>query len=176
MTGDVIEQYRILHKDPDIFRGMTCLDYAGTIRKLCAESGAKTMLDYGSGKGLQYKAPYEVQQWWGVDVRCYDPAVPGFEKKPRSGAETFDAVICVDVLEHLPIGQVQGVIEQLFTYARKFVFLTACTRAANRKLPDGRNAHLTVQPLEWWSGLIKDRRTVLRTEERGIKVEFKPTF
>lgn len=174
MSDDLIEQYRQLHKDPNVFQGLSVMPYAADIKKLCAETGARTMLDYGAGKGLQYQPPYEVQTWWGVDVRAWDPAVEGISKKPASSLR-FDGVVCVDVLEHLELSCVQGVIEQLFTYATKFVFLTACLRLANRKLPDGRNAHLTVQPLDWWSGMIKDRRIVMKTEERGLKVEFRPT-
>lgn len=172
--SDLIEQYRILHQDPKVFRGLSVLPYAGEIKKLCAETGAKTLLDFGAGKAQQYQPPYEVQKWWGVEVRAFDPAVPGLSKKPDSSLR-FDGVLCIDVLEHLEANRIQGVIEQLFTYGTKFVFLTACLRAANRKLPDGRNAHLTVQPLDWWSGLIKDRRIVMKTEERGLKVEFRPT-
>jgi hypothetical protein len=48
-------------------------------------------------------------------------------------------------------------------------FFTVSTRLANRKLPDGRNAHLIVQPLEWWTEKLEARFKILNivAEETG---------
>ena len=40
------------------------------------------------------------------------------------------------------------------------------TRLAHRKLPDGRNAHLTVKPIEWWAEKIKERFNILKLQFR----------
>ena len=38
--------------------------------------------------------------------------------------------------------------------ADKFAFFAISTRPAKKTLPDGRNAHLTVQSPDWWYGMF----------------------
>lgn len=130
------------------FRGLTVLSHAETIGDLIRAHGAKTLLDYGSGAGDQYKPPFELHKRWGIEKpTLYDPAFPTHDKKP---AGLFDGVISSDVLEHLPESMVPEFIETLFGHARLFVWASVCCREARKTFPDGRNVHLTVKPLDWW--------------------------
>ena len=72
-------------------------------------------------------------------------------KKP---AGRFDIVICTDVLEHIPEHEIPIVLKEIDGYAWEIVFLSICTREARKTLPDGRNAHLTIKPPDWWKGKI----------------------
>jgi hypothetical protein len=63
-------------------------------------------------------------------------------------------VICSDVLEHVPEQLVDNVIEELFGYARLFVWMSICCRQAKKHFPDGTNLHVTVQPEAWWIARI----------------------
>ena len=47
------------------------------------------------------------------------------------------------------------IIKEIFDYSGKYVFATAATNKAGKTLPNGMNAHATVQPEEWWIELFK---------------------
>lgn len=137
------------------YQGMTTVAYAQTIEQLLDRFGIRGLLDYGCGRGLQYEVN-RLQDRWRLDhLALYDPAWPPIAAKP---AGTFAGVICVDVLEHLPEHLVEPVLDDLFGYAERLLFVTVCCRPASKKLPDGRNAHLTVKPADWWCSRL-NRRT-----------------
>lgn len=143
----LIEAYRALHQQGR-FAGYSIGPYIDRIAELVRESGASTMLDYGCGKGLQYSE----RGWhaaWGFMPTLYDPAVPGLDTKPLM---PFDAVVCIDVLEHVPEDEIDAVIAELARLARLLCFVTVCCRPAKKAkcLPDGRNVHVTLKPREWW--------------------------
>ena len=147
---DLIQQYRELHRQGK-FLGLSVLKFSDEIGSLIKQHGIETVLDYGSGQGQQYMPPNSLEKKWGVDVTMYDPAVPGLDTLPD---KKFDMVICSDVLEHVPIDDVGVLAQTLFSHATRFVFATVCCREAKKKLPDGRNAHITIRPFEWWQDLL----------------------
>jgi len=151
------------------------------IRGLIQATGAKSILDYGSGKGGAYRArdfDYKgqriasVQEYWAVDqIVCYDPAYGPYNKLPEG---QFDGVICVDVLEHLPEQDLPWVLEEQFRYARKFVFGNIASYPADKVLPNGENAHCTIQPLPWWRDTILAARAAAGSNaEYFFRVESK---
>lgn len=131
------------------------------IRALIRATGARSILDYGAGKGGAYKTRdfklkgetvSSVQDYWGVErVVCYDPGYGPYASLPEG---RFDGVVCVDVLEHLPEQDLPWVLEEQFRYAQKFVFGNIASYPAEKTLPNGENAHCTIQPLEWWRDTI----------------------
>jgi hypothetical protein len=173
--------YREMHRDgerhlgipPDqTFPGKSLPPQAGHIRRLVELTGARTVLDYGSGKGQQYlPLPFTdpggavhvgIAAWWGVEVHCYDPAYPAFATLP---AGRFDGVISTDVLEHCPEEDLPWIVGELFAFANRFVFANVACFPARKRLPNGQNAHCTVRTLKWWRPLIeraaRDRPEVL---------------
>jgi hypothetical protein len=131
------------------------------IRGLIKATGAGSVLDYGAGKGGAYKTHdfklkgetvSSVQDYWGVErIVCYDPGYGPYSSLPEG---QFDGVICVDVLEHLPEQDLPWVLEEQFRYSQKFVFGNIASYPAEKTLPNGENAHCTIQPLEWWRDTI----------------------
>jgi len=173
--------YREMHRDgetvlgvpPDqTFPGESLPPQAGHIKRLIHLTGARTLLDYGSGKGQQYMPlPFTdpggtvhlgISAWWGVTVQCHDPAYPPFAALPDG---RFDGVISTDVLEHCPEEDMPWIVGELFAYATRFVFANVACFPARKHLPNGQNAHCTIRPLKWWRGLIErvagDRPEVL---------------
>lgn len=122
--------------------GNTGHKFAADVRVLAKEVGAKTILDYGCGRGTLAKDPLVRRfRFYG-----YDPAVVGKRTLPRAA----DVVTCIDVLEHVEPKCIDTVLGHIFALTRKACFASICMRIADNWLPDGRNAHLIIQPLDWW--------------------------
>ena len=150
---DLISQYRQMH-EAGHFDGRSLEHHIPAIRSLIKETNSTTVLDYGCGKAYLWKEEHLADDL-GVTVALYDPAVVGIAKLPDG---PFDGVICTDVLEHIPAQSMNNVINAIFMRARKFVFLSICTREARKTLPDGRNCHVTIRPELWWSEKIGGRQ------------------
>jgi len=167
---DLMAQYRVMHGEGErflgippeqTFSGISLLPHLQDIKRLILQTGAGSILDYGSGKGTQYLPQNirqdgrqwdSVQDYWDVDyVHCYDPCYKPFSDLP---AGKHDGVISTDVLEHCPEDDVPWILEEMFSYARKFVFATIACYPARKRLPSGENAHCTIKPLEWWGELF----------------------
>lgn len=106
-----------------------------------------SILDYGAGQSRMVEMLRA--KMLGVRHR-FDPAIPEINHVPHT---RYDLVTCTDVLEHLDqeeIPQVLKHIRSLTTHA----IIAADTRPANVTLPNGENAHATVQPPEWWAAQI----------------------
>lgn len=112
--------------------GLDTVKYQKQIRDLVVRYNAKTILDYGCGKGEQYQQllPYESQdklqtldQWLGVQVYCYDPCVPEYNKLPPKGTK-FDGVICSQVLGTIPDADLPWVAKTLESYTKDFCFIS----------------------------------------------------
>lgn len=155
-----------LHIKPeDTFPGQSLPPQAKRIKGLIDANKARRILDYGSGKGMQYQARDitlpdvpgkwpSIQAYWAVDaIHCFDPSYAPFSELPRGA---FDGVISTDVLEHCPEEDVPWIIDEIFSYARKFVFMNVACYPAKKRLPTGENAHCTIKPKEWWAGIIQD--------------------
>jgi hypothetical protein len=169
----LVEHYRSMHRDGDprrgvpaerMFDGKSLPRQANRINKLIARTNAKTILDYGSGKGTQY-LPGKIlengvprwnsmQEYWGVEsIRCYDPGYQPFSVLPEGA---FDGVICTDVLEHCPEEDLPWIVGELFGFARRFVFANVACYPAAKTLPNGENAHCTVRPVDFWRALFEN--------------------
>lgn len=144
----LIEQYKQLHQDENLYEGSSLGIHAPSIHQYLSVKDCKSILDYGCGKGIQYsKENIHEQYFYGIMPSLYDPAVKEYSKLPKG---TFDAVICTDVLEHIEADNVEKVIKEIYSKAGKFVYLGICDIPANSILPDGRNSHVTLQDLDWW--------------------------
>ena len=164
--------YRTMHQEgekflgvppEETFPGKSLTPQVHRIKALIRKTGALLILDYGSGKGKQYD-PWlikdgaggewpSVMDYWDVDeVVCYDPCYPPFSKYPGG---KFDGVISTDVLEHCPEEDIPWIIDEIFSFATRFVFANVACYPARKRLPTGENAHCTIQPVEWWKHLIE---------------------
>lgn len=161
MDNAVLAMYRDMHRNPKRFRGKSLLFHTDAIGAAIEHHQARSLLDYGSGKGYQYTTA-RVHEAWGVPLpTCFDPGYPPFSSRPTG---RFHGVICTDVLEHVPPHDIDHVVADLFLYAERFVFAAISTRRARKTLPDGRNCHLTIRPLAWW-------REKFRTMQRRNAVD-----
>ncbi len=191
---ELLSLYKTMHKEGETrlglppaqtYPGISLLPQAQFIKQMIDRTKADSILDYGCGKG----ALYDVQKinipgvgiqdnivdyWDIVSVRCYDPCYEPYSNLPN---EKFDGVISTDVLEHCPEQDVKWIIGEMFGYAQKFVFANVACYPAMKTLPNGENAHCTVQPPEWWEALFAEASRAhgnllydLRVETLGKKM------
>lgn len=161
MKEDYAEMYGALHgrQGGKYFPGRSRGKEADrVIRDLVQSHDAYRVLDYGSGKGRQYSQK-KLHESWGLGEApvCYDVGVPEFRRRPTG---VFDGVLCCDMMEHIAESDVDEVLADIFSFADPefgFVFFHISTRPSGntgKRLPDGRDAHLTVRPAEWWQAKL----------------------
>jgi len=118
--------------------------------RLCEQYKTQSVLDYGCGKAsLSLHLPFT--------ITSYDPAITKFAEEP----EPADVVVCVDVMEHVEEPYVDVVLDHLKQLTRKVMLLHIALIPAKKQLPDGRNAHITLKPVEWWKEKIDTRFSML---------------
>lgn len=145
MTAVITEEYRALNRKlhesrADYGAGYSTSKWYPHIANFAKGVGARSILDYGCGKGGLGRALSH------VIVQGYDPAIPGKDATP----EPADMVVCTDVLEHIEPELLDNVLDDLKRCTLKACFLTVATRPAQKILEDGRNAHLIQEKAEWW--------------------------
>ena len=167
--SELIRQYEILHQEAlaknksggQMFEGIVGFAIvAPYVRRFGQKLGAKTMLDYGGGRGVQYRlGKITVGQdvfatslaYLGLDQAvCFDP---GFNHDLST--DSFDLVICIDALEHCDRQDLPWIVRRLFQKARLGVFANIASYPAGKILPNGENAHCTVEDAPWWMGLFQ---------------------
>ncbi len=116
------------------------------------------MLDYGCGKGeMMGMGPGPSR------THLYDPAVPRYSGKPKPA----DMVLCSAVLEHVEFYSLSPVMDAIKELAKRVVLFTITTVPASKTLSDGRNAHVTCHPIEWWLPGLVGRWTPQAMENCG---------
>lgn len=140
------EQNAQLHSKRDSFGSAAGRKYAQTVRELLEKHGGVTVLDYGCGK-----ASLSEHLGKAMRVRNYDPAIPAYAADP----EPADVVVCADVLEHVEPECLDDVLAHLQRLTLKVALIVVACRLANKCVPDGRNAHISVHKPEWWQETLE---------------------
>jgi hypothetical protein len=119
------------HATSKTFSGKFLRPHAPFIKEIIDRLGCTSILDYGCGKGEQYTwvshggeasipEGMTLEQYWGVVVTRYDPAYPPFAEEPVG---QFDLVICTHTLGSIPIKDLPWVVDRLYGYARKALYV-----------------------------------------------------
>ena len=142
----ISDKYRDLNRQLHHTRadyGKSSHKWAEVVFTKCAELDTTSVLDYGCGKGtLGLELPFAIQQ--------YDPAITKYSTPP----EPADIVICTDVLEHIEPDCLDDVLADLRRLTRKRGIFAIPDFPAIKTLADGRNAHLIVEELGFWTHKI----------------------
>jgi hypothetical protein len=130
------------------FTGKFLRPHAGYIKEIIDRLGCETVLDYGCGKGQQYEwvipsTGQTIEDFWGVKVCKYDPAFPAFNQKPPQDAR-FDLVICTQVLGAIPTTDLPWVIDELYSYSMKAIYVSERLGPARKTVGDNK-----LRPTEW---------------------------
>lgn len=127
---------------------------------LCRKYGQKVVLDYGCGKGTLKPAVAGLAPE--ITVLEFDPAIAGKDVLP---SQSVDLIVALDVMEHIEPQHLGAVLQAMKDLKPKSVFLGISTHPANKILPDGRNAHLIVEPPEWWLAQLAPYFTTIEVQE-----------
>jgi hypothetical protein len=185
----LMEFYTQLHDggDPEhdipaeqMFSGHSLLPHVNFLKKLFDGLAVRSVLDYGAGKAdvyrdVAFKLPdgtkvRGVQPYWGVDeVALYDPGYAPYATLPD---RRFHAVICTDVMEHIPEQDLDWVIDELFDHAERLVYACISTYPARKVFPDGSNVHVTLKEAGWWQALFAARKAALQSAADFVLVVY----
>lgn len=161
-----LDEQKRLHAQPQGYGGRGS-KWTDTILELTAKTDVETILDYGAGQGSLGRELRKA----GFYIDQYDPAVAKIAKLPRG---PFDLVVCTDVLEHVEEDCLGEVLADLRTRADDLVFLVISLVETAKTLSDGRQAHITLHPRQWWldrllaSGIILVEEIQNRPEKQFV--------
>lgn len=160
ISNKYLKQNRLLHEDPKGFGG-SGWKHAQAIVAFADELGAKSILDYGCGECTM--RPEIKKLGWKGFIGEYDPAAFGKDAPPKPA----EMVVCTDVMEHVEPGLVDNVLRHIRGLTGKGCYMVVATRPANKILPNGENAHLVIEPAQWWlDRFTQTGWVVIRSEEK----------
>lgn len=143
---ETIDQYRQMYQ-PNY--GASAYLYFDKIAQEVKNLNPGSILDYGCGRSDL------VAHFW-LDGRRkiakYDPAIPQFKEMPEG---QFDLCICCDVMEHIRIADVDRIFSEIKAKAKNIIF-TISMKPARAKLPDGRNAHISLLSASEWTRWVTE--------------------
>jgi hypothetical protein len=134
------------------------------VLKLVQQYQITYVLDYGAGR--QFLAQELPKHFPEIQIHSYDPGIPSLSHPPHPA----ELVCCIDVLEHVEPDCVDSVLDNLGQLVQRLGFFTVATDPAKRILPDGRNAHLCIQPIDWWREKIQERFSIIEHKHKKFIV------
>ena len=151
------KKFQLANKSWD---GRDTFKYRRQIRDLVQHYNCKTLLDYGCGKGCQWRDshiflpeeyPQKFQTWLGIDqVSLYDPCVEEFAQDPV--LKKYDIVSCTQVIGSIPDADILWLKQRLMAYTGKVCFIGLIDPV---QLPKGKkqiydSAYFSVKRTQEW--------------------------
>lgn len=141
------DMYRQMHNE-GAFKGDTWTAHRQALNEFLAFRTSGRILDFGCGPKGGLDAYYGPMR-----VVSYDPYVAEYSEDPWN--KDFDTFFSCDVFEHLQQDALLQLMRRLCKHTSlNFVFIALSTRPANKLLPNGLNAHLTIRTPQWWDGFF----------------------
>lgn len=144
---DYVSLYKRIHETR--YYGASASLYLKQIGEVVSWLNPASILDYGCGRSDL------VAHFWKDGERVlgrYDPAIPEFNTMPEG---QWDLVLCCDVMEHIPMREVDRVLSEIKAKSLRVIFVIS-TKLARAKLPNGENAHITLLSKSEWMNWIRD--------------------
>jgi hypothetical protein len=158
-------QQQWLHENTDY--GVASIKYAPLVTQIIDRLEITHLLDYGCGAKMNLIKHIKPKQK--LTYQGYDPGVPDLATAPIPA----QMVACIDVLEHIEPEFLDNVLDHILSLTEAVAFLTIHMGPAGKTLPDGRNAHIIQQPMDWWLPKIMQRfelQTVQQTNKYAFHV------
>lgn len=139
---DYIKQYELLYKRKKNY-GKTSIKLYDMLKKIINDLNISSVLDYGCGKS---KLLDLIKKNKKIKIYRYDPAIKKYSKLTKNKT---DLVICTDVLQHVPLYDLDRVLKEIKSKGIYILFYIKCTNHKT-KLPNGTYANCTVYDKKWW--------------------------
>lgn len=147
-----VEQYKLLNDKNKFYyeSNLSIFNMINEISLFIDYLKPKNILDYGCGNGillklLKHKYPK-------INIDGYDPAIKEFSVISNNH---YDMIINTDVLEHIPKSDICDVLNHIKSLSNN-VFFCLHHGKAWTILPNGENAHITIEPKEWYHNLMRN--------------------
>ena len=139
---DYIKQYELLYKIKKNY-GKTSIKLYDMLKKIINDLNISSVLDYGCGKS---KLLDLIKKNSKIKIFKYDPAIKKYSTLTKN---KNDLVICTDVLQHVPLYDLDRVLKEIKSKGIYILFYIKCTNHKT-KLPNGTYANCTVYDKKWW--------------------------
>ena len=139
---DYIKQYELLYKIKKNY-GKTSIKLYDMLEKIINDLNILSVLDYGCGKS---KLLDLIKKNKKIKVYKYDPAIKKYSKLTKN---KVNLVICTDVLQHVPLYDLDRVLKEIKSKGIYILFYIKCTNHKT-KLPNKTYANCTVYDKKWW--------------------------
>jgi hypothetical protein len=154
-------QQQHLHETTEY--GTMAQHYGPLVSQIIERLEVSHLLDYGCGRRMGLTKTLKVKGK--LTYQGYDPGA-GLEELATAPIPA-QMVCCIDVLEHIEPDYLDNVLNHLQELTEVIAFITVHTGPAMKVLPDGRNAHLTQQPIEWWLEKLTPRFDIQTLQKVG---------
>jgi hypothetical protein len=161
ISDDYQKQQQHLHETTEY--GTMAQHYGPLVSQIVEKLELTHLLDYGCGRRMGLTKPLKVKHR--LTYQGYDPGA-GLDELATAPVPA-QMVCCIDVLEHIEPLYLENVLDHLAELTEVVTFLSVHTGPAMKTLPDGRNAHLTQQPIEWWLPKIWQRFDIQTMQKVG---------
>lgn len=167
ISPEYLSLQRQMHDETPHY-GISGAKYSGQVflaaMQLHKKLGHCRVLDYGCGKqtlkaGIERTFP-SIPNFW---VQGYDPGIPGLDQEPTPS----EIVVCGDVMEHIEEECVSAVLDHVQSLAKCLAIFVISMVPASKHLPDGRNAHITIKPRDWWLSHLRSRFALVESHFNG---------
>ncbi len=139
---DYIKQYELLYKIKKNY-GKTSIKLYDMLKKIINDLNISSVLDYGCGKS---KLLDLIKKNSKIKIFKYDPAIKKYSTLTKNKT---NLVICTDVLQHVPLYDLDRVLKEIKSKGIYILFYIKCTNHKT-KLPNGTYANCTVYDKKWW--------------------------
>ena len=139
---DYIKQYELLYKIKKNY-GKTSIKLYDMLEKIINDLNILSVLYYGCGKS---KLLDLIKKNKKIKIYRYDPAIKKYSKLTKNKT---DLVICTDVLQHVPLYDLDRVLKEIKSKGIYILFYIKCTNHKT-KLPNKTYANCTVYDKKWW--------------------------
>jgi hypothetical protein len=133
--------------------GTAAQHYGPLVSQIVDKLEVTHLLDYGCGSRMSLLKTLKVKGK--LTYQGYDPCA-GREDLSTAPIPA-QMVVCIDVLEHIEPAFLDNVLDHLVELTEIVGLFSIHCGPAGKTLTDGRNAHLTQEPPEWWLPKIMER-------------------
>lgn len=110
-----------------------------------------SVVDWGCAQGKllqQIATDYDFVK----TLKGYDPGNPRYASVPTG---VFECLVSCDVVEHFEPDKLTEYLKLMQSKFTRSAYIIAACYPAKKILPDGRNAHLTIENCAWWLDRIQ---------------------